>query len=288
MTHGGWSPTERPTLAALLAGLRGGMDPQQAYGVLSDVLSQHESRRREDLARAEAEEKRRRQEQEEREAEMEEEKARRQEMLGRLGELVLERASAGATPEQLETQLGVIGPVLGVDPAMAGQLESAVSRAYPRPQYRGDPKVTGGGMQQQTLIQGARPQTSPLYQPEPQEPVELPKLGSLKIPTVDPTTGLAGSTTLQNEVASKVMEGIQAGASLDEIVGKMTSSAVRQGYPPDVVAAVQEQVMFMYQQLAQQAPRRPSAAPRPGGARPTPPPTNSQALATGAIKGFFG
>jgi hypothetical protein len=263
------------------------MDPTQAYGILSDVLSQHESRRREDLARAEAEEERRRQEQEEREAEMEEEKARRQEMLGRLGELVLERASAGATPEQLETQLGVIGPVLGVDPAMAGQLEQTVSRAYPRPQYIGDPKVTGGGRQQQTMIQGARPQLSPLYQPPEPEPVELPKLGGFKIPTVDPTTGLAGSTTLQSEVAAKVMEGIQAGASLDEIVGKMTTSAVRQGYPPDVVAAVQEQVIFMYQQLAQQTPQRPSA-PRPSGARPVRPPATPQALATGAIKGFFG
>jgi hypothetical protein len=287
MTHGGWSPTERPTLAALLGGLRAGMDPTQAYSVLSDVLAGHESRRREDLARAEAEQERQRQEQEELEAEREEEEARRQELLGQLGQLVLERAGEGATPESLQTTLDVIGPTLGVTPQMTGQLEQAIGRAYPRPQYVGDPKITGGGMQQQTMIQGARPEISPLYQPPEQEAVELPELRGIKIPTTDPTTGLTGSTTLQNEVAAKVTEGIQAGASLEEIVGKMTASAVRQGYPPDVVAAVQEQVVYMYQSLAQQQPR-PAPGPRAPAARPTAPPTNSQALATGAINRFFG
>jgi hypothetical protein len=264
MTHGKWGPTERPTLRNLLQGLQAGLDPNQAYAILGDVMGQHEAMRREALARAEDERRRREEEQEEAEALAREEAERRRETLGSIGELIVARAQEGAAPEQLQAQLGIVSQAYGM-PDLQGAVGQLVNQAYPRPQYRGDPKVTGAGRQQQTLIQGARPQLSPLYQPPEEElkPVELPELGGIKQtipaqpPTPDNPLGVPARTeTLQSQVAAKVMEGINAGASLEEIVQKMTAGAIRQGYPPDVVAAVQQQVAFMYDQLAGQSTTR--------------------------------
>jgi hypothetical protein len=274
MTHGNWGPTERPTLRNLLAALQGGLDPNQAYGILGDVMGQHEARRREMLARAEDERRRQEAEQEEAEALAREEAQRRQETLGSIGELIVSRAQEGASPSELQAQLGIVTQVYGM-PDLQGAVGGLVNQAYPRPQYVGDPKVTGAGRQQQTMIQGARPQVSPLYQPPEEEtkPVELPSLGSIKqtIPAVPPTAdnplgAPARTESLQDQVAAKTMEAINAGAPLEEAVEKLTASAIRQGYPADVVASVQQTVMFMYQSLAggsgQTPPPRPGPAPR--------------------------
>jgi hypothetical protein len=277
MTHGNWGPTERPSLRNLLAALQGGLDPNQAYGILGDVMGQHESMRREAMARAEDERRRQEAEQDEAEALAREEAQRRQETLGSIGELIVSRAQEGASPSELQAQLGIVTQAYGM-PDLEGAVGGLVNQAYPRPQYVGDPKVTGGGRQQQTMIRGDRPELSPLYQPPETEQTDLPTLGTIKeafpaqAPTEENPYGTPARTeTLQDQVATKVMEGINAGAPLEDVLQQMTASAIRQGYPPDVVAAVQQQVAFMYDQLASQGPRAPAprSAPRaPAGGQP--------------------
>lgn len=267
MTHGNWGPTERPTLRNLLAALQGGLDPNQAYGVLGDVMGQHETMRREALARAEDERRRQEAEQEEAEALAREEAQRRQETLGSIGELIVSRAQEGASPSQLQAQLGIVTQAYGM-PDLQGAVGGLVNQAYPRPQYVGDPKVTGAGRQQQTMIRGAQPQVSPLYQPPEEElkPMELPELRGIKHQVPSSVPGEVMQVPLQQIVAQQTEKAINRGLPLERVVEDISRALIEDGYPPDVIAAAQQQVAFMYQGLAGGA-----AAPRPGP-RPAPQP----------------
>jgi hypothetical protein len=167
--HGNYHP-EQPYgvgLEALVSALARGMDPQAALPIITSFIGAQQAGQEEHRQLLQERQDRMRENRQQR-------TALRQEKIGGISDLLLERARAGTPWESVQPELDAVMEALNAGPRVRGRVEGVVNQAFP---MQRDPRLAQGTTPAELMAGGVNPvqraQVSPIHVPEALEAPQI-------------------------------------------------------------------------------------------------------------------